>query len=123
MKNNCCFLLDKLNICSIIRIGESVRGGSRLQEGRGTGMKKVYVRVTSDFDATGYMQPKSIVWTNGKIFPIESIRDFRPAESVGNFRSDCYTVVVGGQERHLFFEKVDPLFTGRIGRWYVEVPS
>lgn len=64
-----CFLLDKLNICSIIRIGESVRGGSRLQEGRGTGMKKVYVRVTSDFDATGYMQPKSIVWTNGKIFP------------------------------------------------------
>ena len=118
-----CFLLDKLNICSIIRIGESVRGGSRLQEGGGTGMKKVYVRVTSDFDATGYMQPKSIVWTNGKIFPIESIRDFRPAESVGNFRSDCYTVVVGGQERHLFFEKVDPLFTGRIGRWYVEVPS
>ena len=86
-------------------------------------MKKVYVRVTSDFDATGYMQPKSIVWTNGKIFPIESIRDFRPAESVGNFRSDCYTVVAGGQERHLFFEKVDPLFTGRIGRWYVEVPS
>ena len=69
-------------------------------------MKKVYVRVTSDFDATGYMQPKSIIWTNGKVFPIEGIRDFRPAESVGNFRSDCYTVVVGGQERHLFFEKV-----------------
>lgn len=32
-------------------------------------MKKVYVRVTSDFDATGYMQPKSIVWTNARYFP------------------------------------------------------
>lgn len=86
-------------------------------------MRRVYVRVQSDFDITGYMQPRSIVWENGKVFPIDAIRDFRPAGTVDGLRHDCYTVLIGGQERHLFFEKVDPLFASRLGRWYVEVQS
>ena len=84
---------------------------------------KVYVKVDSVFDATGYMQPKSIVWTDGKVFQIEKIRDFRPAETVCNYSGDCYTVVINGQERLLFFERVSPLFAGRVGRWFVEVPG
>ena len=35
---------------------------------------------------------------------------------------DCYTVVIQGEEKHLFFEKTGNLFTARTGRWYVEKP-
>ena len=51
--------------------------------------EKVYVKVTSDFDATGY----------------------------------CYTVMIKGQERCLFFERSDPRFPSRFGRWFVEVET
>lgn len=84
-------------------------------------MKKQYVKVVSDFDATGYMQPTSIIWDDGRVFQIEQVRDFRPAESIANLHGDRYTVLINGQERHLFFERVDPLFSGRFGRWFVEV--
>ena len=67
--------------------------------------QRVYVKVTSEFDATGYMQPRAITW----------------AGTLGcDCRGDCYTVVIRGEEKHLFFERVDPLFSGRVGRWFVE---
>lgn len=83
--------------------------------------KKVYVKVTSEFDSTGYMQPTSITWSDGRTFPIEQVRDYRPAGTADNdFRGDCFTIVINGQEKHLFFERIDHRFTGRIGRWFVE---
>lgn len=83
--------------------------------------ERIYVKVTSDFDATGSMQPKSITWEDGRTFRIDSVKDYRPAGSVGNHRNgDCFTVVIQGQEKHLFFERMDPRFSGRIGRWFVE---
>ena len=85
--------------------------------------RRVYVMVNSDIDQTGYMQPRSIIWKDGKIFSIEAVRDFRPASSRLGAElpgGDCYTVVIRGQERLLFFERTDPLFAGRIGRWFVE---
>lgn len=83
--------------------------------------ERIYVKVNSDFDATGYMQPRSIIWSDGRTFKIEAIRDFRPACCLENTRSgDCYTVVIGGTEKHLFFERTDPLFPSRVGRWFVE---
>ena len=36
------------------------------------------------------------------------------------YNGDCFTVLIQGQEKHLFFEHIDPRFTGRFGRWYVE---
>lgn len=30
--------------------------------------KRVYVKVSSDFDSTGYMQPTSITWSDGRTF-------------------------------------------------------
>ncbi|MDD6024763.1 MAG: hypothetical protein PUC06_11115 [Oscillospiraceae bacterium] len=86
-----------------------------------TKTQRVYVKVNSDFDATGYMQPRSITWKDGRIYQIEQVRDFRPAASLGDRRSgDCYTVVIRGVEKHLFFERSDPLFPSRVGRWFVE---
>ena len=60
--------------------------------------ERIYVKVTSDFDSTGYMQPKSITWTDGRTFPIDAVRDFRPAGAAN----------------------IDRRFSGRIGRWFVE---
>ena len=106
-------------------------------------IERVYVKVASEFDSTGYMQPTSITWADadsqgiahllgymqptsitwadGRTFPIETVRDFRPAGTADNdCNGDCFTVLIQGQEKHLFFEHIDPRFTGRLGRWYVE---
>ena len=43
--------------------------------------ERIYVNVNSDFDATGYMLPRSITWKDGRTFRIESVRDYRPASA------------------------------------------
>lgn len=83
-------------------------------------VERIYVGVQSSFDATGYMQPTAITWSDGRTFPIESVRDYHPAASSSSVPKDCYTVLIHGQEKHLFFERTDPLFSSRIGRWFVE---
>lgn len=83
--------------------------------------EKVYVKVDSTFDPTGFMQPTSITWSDGRTFPIETVRDFRPAGTADNgYSGDCFTVLIQGQEKHLFFEHLDSRFNGRLGRWFVE---
>ena len=64
--------------------------------------KKVYVKVTSEFDSTGYMEPRTITWKDGRVFRIEGVKDFRPATSIEKSLSgDCYTVVIKGEMKHL----------------------
>ena len=53
--------------------------------------EKVYVKVNSDFDSTGYIQPKSITWADGRTFMIEKIKDYRPAATFRpGFAGACY---------------------------------
>ena len=86
-------------------------------------MERIYVKVTSDFDSTGYMLPRAITWSDGRVFRIEAVKDFRPASTLGTGRSgDCYTVMIQGMEKHLYFEKTCDLFATRVGRWFVECP-
>ncbi|MCD8335999.1 MAG: hypothetical protein LUD18_01755 [Lachnospiraceae bacterium] len=82
-------------------------------------MERVYVKVNSDFDSTGYMQPCKITWSDGRTFTIDQVRDFRPATSLYGLHGDCYTVVINGMEKHLFFERLEQTFGGRFGRWFV----
>ena len=83
--------------------------------------ERIYVNVTSTFDSTGYMQPISITWADGRVFKIDTVTDFRPANSAGfSFPGTCYTVVIAGQEKHLFFERIETHFQSRFGRWFVE---
>ena len=83
--------------------------------------ERVYVKVTSDFDRTGFMQPRSITWEDGRVFKIDDVKDFCPASSLSaSLPGDCYTVVIKGKMKHLFFERTDPRFASRIGRWFVE---
>lgn len=84
--------------------------------------EKVYVKVSSDTDQTGYMQPTAITWTDGRIYKIEAVKDFRPSNTVSiDLPGDCYTVVIKGQLKHLFFEHTDWRFSGRYGRWFVVI--
>ena len=83
--------------------------------------RKVYVKVNSDFDATGAVTPKVIIWEDGRSFRIEAIRDFRPACTMESGRSgDCYTVIIHGEQKYLFFERTGAMFGSRLGRWWVE---
>lgn len=83
--------------------------------------ERVYVKVSSDFDRTGYMQPTAITWVDGRVFKIDDVKDFRPASSIDrSLPGDCYTVVIKGETKHLFFEKSDPRFASKVGRWFVE---
>ena len=84
---------------------------------------RVYVKVNTDFDSTGYMRPRSIVWSDGRIFNIDEVKDFRPASTLSkNHGGDCYTIVIRGEEKLLFFEKTSEYFASRVGRWFVECP-
>lgn len=84
--------------------------------------KRIYVKVDSRFDETGTMIPTALIWNTGKVYKIEGIRDFRPARSAigSDLPGDCYTVLIHGQEKHLFFEKSNPLYPSKVGRWFVE---
>lgn len=83
--------------------------------------ERIYVKVNSDFDHTGYMQPRAFTWRDGRVFKIDAVKDFRPASSVERgLPGDCYTVVIKGETKHLFFERADPRFASQFGRWFVE---
>ena len=83
--------------------------------------EKIYVKVNSDFDSTGAVTPKAIIWVDGRTFKIDSVRDFRPASTLGpGHVGDCYTVLIHGEERQLFFERTNTLYGSRLGRWWVE---
>ena len=83
--------------------------------------ERIYVKVNSDFDSTGAVTPRAIIWSDGRTFNIDSVRDFRPASTLGQGHvGDCYTVIIHGEERQLFFERTSSLSGSRLGRWWVE---
>lgn len=95
-------------------------GGYILNKNTLCSREKVYLKVNSDFDTTGYMLPKTITWTNGQTYKIEEVKEFRPADTVlASCSGDCYTVVIQGRIHHLFFERTNPNFRSLVGRWYV----
>ena len=81
---------------------------------------KIFVKVHTMFDRTGFMMPQDIIWDDGRTFRIDQVTDFRPATLYGHPRGDCYTVIINGERRLLFFERGDPRFPTCFGRWLVE---
>ena len=85
---------------------------------------RIYVKVNSDFDSLGSVTPRSIIWQDGRTFRIDAVRDFRPASSLEpGCSGDCYTVIINGEERYLFFERINAIEKNRVGRWWVECPA
>lgn len=84
--------------------------------------QRIFVKVTTDFDTTGFMLPQSITWTDGRVFPIDAVTDYRPASAVHPGQlGDCYTVIIKGATKHLFFQRNYLVGDHRLGRWWVEV--
>ena len=80
-----------------------------------------YVSVKVDFDRDGQMLPRTLIWGDGRPYEIDRIKDVHsaPALKAGGL-GDRYTVVIGGQERYLFFEHSTDPDGVRPGRWFVE---
>ncbi len=87
---------------------------------------KEYVEVAVDFTPEGEMVPRFLTWENGHRYEIDRVKAVQaaPALKAGG-QGDRYTVMIGGQERYLFFEHNADYGNKRIGRWFVEkkVPS
>ena len=87
-------------------------------------IEKIYVKVNSDFDQTGMVTPRSITWKDGREFVIDEVESFRPAYTLEPGRTgDCYTVIIKGERKYLFFKRNLRMYDHRIGRWWVEVIS
>lgn len=73
---------------------------------------KVYVSVQAEFDPDGQVMPKSILWTDDRVYEIDRVLDMRRAASrkVGG-HGILYLVRIQGKITNLFREE---------DRWFVE---
>ena len=77
---------------------------------------KVYVDVTAELSKDGDLVPKSFRWEDGQVYEIERIKDVRRAASLkAGGVGMRYTCVIGGQEKHLFYEDNNMWFMERAG--------
>ena len=82
---------------------------------------KVYVKVDAAFDEDGKMIPTSLVWEDGTTYEIDRVTDIRQAAAMkAGGQGDRYTVMIGGHQSYLFFERSADLTGNNIGRWFVE---
>ena len=82
---------------------------------------KVYVAVKADFREDGLMLPREITWENGHKYEIDRVTDVRPAAAMrAGGQGDRSTVMIGGHQSYLFFERSTNLAGNNIGRWFVE---
>ena len=82
---------------------------------------KVYVAVNAAFDEDGRMIPKSLVWEDGRRYPIDKVTNICQAAAMkAGGQGDRYTIYVNGIQSYLFFERSTQLTGNVIGRWFVE---
>ena len=82
---------------------------------------KVYVPVDVEFREDGTMLPRIIVWEDGTKYEIDRVTDIRQAVAMrAGGQGDRYTVMIGGKQSYLFFERSASLTGNNIGRWFVE---
>ena len=74
--------------------------------------RKVYVRVTAEFDESGNIIPVNIIWEDGRKFTIDRVTDIRRAyaKKVGG-TAIRYTVHINSRITFLFCDD---------GKWFVE---
>ena len=75
---------------------------------------KIYVRTVCEFFVDGGIKPLYIEWTDGKVFTIDRVKlvERKPCKS-GGVLPRRYTVVIGGKQRYLYYEREKE-------RWFVE---
>ncbi len=78
--------------------------------------RKVYVDVSLSVSKDGYVRPRRLRYEDGTIYEIEELKQVHKntaSYNVGGL-GDRYTVIIRGQETHLFDER---------GRWFVEAKT
>jgi hypothetical protein len=80
-----------------------------------------YVEVNVNFDRSGKMMPRALVWEDGHRYEIDKVRDIQPAPALkAGGQGDRYKIEIGGKERFLFFEHSADPCDAMIGKWFVE---
>ena len=83
--------------------------------------KKEYIEVEVHFATDGTMLPRIIEWEDGHKYEIDRVLKIQPAPAMkAGGQGDRYTVMIGGQQRYLFFEHSPEYGNERIGKWFVE---
>jgi hypothetical protein len=74
--------------------------------------RKVYVRVVSETDEEGNINPISVTWEDGRCYDIDKVTDIRRAcaKKVGG-TAMRYTVQIAGKLTYIFTDD---------GKWFVE---
>lgn len=74
---------------------------------------KIYVETAAEFSADGQLKPLWIIWEDGRKFEIDRVlRVDRAASQKAGGIGLRYTVMIRGQEHHLYYEENY--------RWFVE---
>lgn len=85
---------------------------------------KVYVPVDVEFRSDGTMLPRIITWEDGTKYEIDRVKDIRQAAAMrAGGQGDRYTIMIGGQQSYLYFERSANQTGNNIGRWFVERKS
>ena len=83
--------------------------------------KKEYIEVEVHFSADGTMLPRIIEWEDGHKYEIDRVLKIQPAPAMkAGGQGDRYTIMIGGQQRYLFFEHCREYGAEKIGKWFVE---
>ena len=81
---------------------------------------KVYVKVTAVFSEDGRLTPLSLIWEDGREYPIDRILDVRPSPALkAGGQGDRYTIRTCGRESFLFLNAARALTdpTSDAGLW------
>lgn len=75
---------------------------------------KIYVRAVCEFSSDGGIKPLNIEWVDGRKFAIDRVKfvERKPCLS-GGVLPRRYTVIMGGQQKYLYYEKEKE-------RWFIE---
>ena len=76
--------------------------------------EKVFVEILARFNSNGGIYPLELVWGDGRHFLVDRVlyKDVRPSKA-GGVINKCYTVIIEGKERKLYYDKDTE-------RWFVE---
>lgn len=85
------------------------------------GSCKVYVDVTVDFTKDGKMIPTSIIWEDGRKYPIDRVLSVRPAPALkAGGQGDRYEIEIRGKSRYIWFTHNEDISDKCVGWWFVE---
>jgi hypothetical protein len=68
--------------------------------------KRVFVKVTADFDVSGKIRPLSITWSDGRQFEIDRVLDVRPGIARSGGSGIRYLCRILGHEVPLYYDEL-----------------